>query len=501
MLKQKFIIDFGAKFGSYLLTAFTGIMIARLAGPEVIGIIAYATAYVTTFSFITGLFGSAHIKLVSEGQDEADCNKTFLMLMFFATLLFSITVLGFFVVQKYFFDYKYDSPDSEKVILLTFVAFVISIIFQINEIFHNARIEQVKSNSPAFFKNIIYNTLRVLVVGLGMGAVALAFVNIISVIISLPFVVFFLKQLKFGKWNKELFKKYIQISLPILIIVITGAIMAYSDKLILEFFSSVKEVGYYSAAYSIGGMLILLGNSAGTIFFPLFSTYISQGNYEAILLKIKAFEQFIFIFILPFVMLLFFFSSPVIITLLGTKYEPAIPIFSLLVLSSFFTIWGMPYGNILSSLGLFWLASLLNFLKFLLFLVTLIVCIAPSLLNLGAMALAITSLVTNAFLFILFYYFSYKKTRIHRLREQLCYLLFWVPSSIILAFVYSEVINKLSVMLQLTLLMPVTIIIIYVLYFIFGLLKKQDIEILRQIISLRSTTSYIKNEIKNYPHN
>ena len=63
MLKQKFLFDFGTKFLTYLITALTGLVVARLAGPEIVGAIAYATAYVTTFSFIMNFFFTLHKKL------------------------------------------------------------------------------------------------------------------------------------------------------------------------------------------------------------------------------------------------------------------------------------------------------------------------------------------------------------------------------------------------------------------------------------------------------
>ena len=501
MLKQKFIIDFGSKFGSYLITAITGIVVARLAGPEVVGTITYATSYVITFSFITGLFGSAHIKLVSEGQNEENCNKTYLILMIISAATFFITVLVFFFIQKYLFNYKYDFPETETVILITLFAFIVSMLFQINETFYNAKIKQAKSNLPAFIKNIIYNILRVIVVVMGMKAVALASVNLITAVITVPVVIYFLKQLKYGKWDKLLFKKYIKISIPIFSIVVTGVIMSYADKLILEYFSSVKEVGYYSAAYSIGGMLILLGNTAGTVFFPLFSTYISQNNFEAIKYKIKTFERFIFVYTLPLIMILSLYAHPVMIFLLGVKYEPSVPLFSVLVLSSFFIIWGMPYGNVLSGLGLFWLASFINFAKFILFVIAMTIFISPSMLNLGAMALAMTALVTNIFMFLLFYYYSYKKTGIHLLKEQVRYITFWSVLSPIIYFVYTKYYHSLPIVIQLTAVIPITLVIIYFLYYLFGLIKKQDIDILKQIMSLNSASSYIRDEIKDNSHN
>lgn len=501
MLKQKFILDYGFKFGIRFSTSVTGIIVARLAGPEVVGIITYATAYVSSFSFITGIFGSAHIKLVSEGQNEEDCNKTYFILILFSILIFFITVISFFFIQRYYFNYKYDNPQIPTVIIITLFAFIIGLIFQINETFYNARIEQVKSNLPSFLKNILYNFLRILVVIMGYKAVELALANIASNILILPLCIYYIRMLNFGKLRKELIKKYLKYSLPILSSEVILIIMNYSDKLILEYFSSLKEVGYYSVAYSIGSIFILLGNTAGTLFFPLFSSYISQNNIELIRTKIIIFERFIFVFIFPIIIVLAIYSYPIMVFLLGSKYIPSISLLSILVISSFFVIWSMPYGNVLAGLGLFWLISLINFVKLIIFLFVIIICILPEILNLGAMALAITALVTNLIVFLIYYYFAYKKIGINLLKEQISYILFWLFIGPLGNFFYVKYLIKFPIIIQLTLFIPFTIVLIYSLYLLFKLVTKSDVEILKQLLNLNSFFSYIKTEIKDYSNN
>ena len=51
MLKQKFIVHFGSNFIIQLFSLFAGIIVARLAGPEVVGTIAYGTSYVMVWGF------------------------------------------------------------------------------------------------------------------------------------------------------------------------------------------------------------------------------------------------------------------------------------------------------------------------------------------------------------------------------------------------------------------------------------------------------------------
>ena len=51
MLKQKFIVQFGTNIGLKILAMIAGIFVARYAGPEVVGDLAYGIAYVSIFSF------------------------------------------------------------------------------------------------------------------------------------------------------------------------------------------------------------------------------------------------------------------------------------------------------------------------------------------------------------------------------------------------------------------------------------------------------------------
>ena len=70
MLKQKFLVDFGSKLFIYFLTALTGIVVSRVAGPEVIGVLGYGLSFVSMFFFMFALFGTSHIKLINYRRKE-----------------------------------------------------------------------------------------------------------------------------------------------------------------------------------------------------------------------------------------------------------------------------------------------------------------------------------------------------------------------------------------------------------------------------------------------
>ena len=495
MLKQKFIIDFAAKFGIQITTAVAGIIVARVAGPEVVGIIAYATSYVSIFLFIIGLFGSAHIKLVSEGQNEADSLTTYSWLLGISSFVYLFIVLGMFLSQKFLMKNGFESIEIENVILIILFSTLISAAYKYSATIFNAKTEQVKANLPELLGTLINNILRVIVVVLGYGAIALAGVKVVGLLIGIPLIVYFLKNKEYGKFRSDLALKYVRIALPLLVVVITNSIMMYSDKLILERIGNIREIGIYTAAFSIGGIFILIGRTAGTVFFPLFSSYFAENNIAEVKRKIKQFERFVFVFILPVIITLALFSYPVMVTLLGIKYEQSAPLFAVLVFSSFFAIWSMPYGNVISGLGLFWLSSLINFMKFMVFLSTLIVLIHPALFDMGAMALALTQLVMNIFLFLAYYIIAYRRIQIQFIKQQLKFGLFW---SIIFISTYYFVlpeINSYSVYIQSFIFIPIFLTFVFLLQFLIGLFHKSDLDMLLQIIHPGRMMHYIKQEL------
>ena len=92
-----------------------GLIVARLAGPEVVGVIAFGTAYVSIWGFTTGLFSTGHIKLISEGKNLGNCITTYTFLQGSSILVYSILVISWFLSQKYLFNYQFES-DIQQIV-------------------------------------------------------------------------------------------------------------------------------------------------------------------------------------------------------------------------------------------------------------------------------------------------------------------------------------------------------------------------------------------------
>ncbi|NBC08452.1 MAG: oligosaccharide flippase family protein [Bacteroidetes bacterium] len=494
MLKQRFVVQFGAQFGVKILSMVAGLVVARIAGPEVIGIIAFGTAYISIWSFFTGLFGTGHIKLISEGKPLDRCMTTYTWLQGGGVAVFVLAVLGAFFFQKAFFD-AFESRTHEIVILLLLLANLIDQALNFGNTTFTAKLEQAKANYPLVVKAVLYHAARIAIVFLGFKAVGLASVNLIAALVALPLVWRLLRKLEFGSFDQDLLKEHLQYALPIFLIVVINAITAYSDKLLLAHYTDTKELGYYSAAFSIGGIFLLISRSVGTVFFPLFSGLIADKNWDAVNQRIRSFQHFAAFFIFPGICLLALIGAPFLTTLLGEKYGPSVLPFKILLFATYISIVGMPYGNVITGMGRFYLNVLINFIGLVVFLVAVYLLINPAYLGLGATGIAINLLVLNIVHNLLFLYYS---SRVGGVKPNFATL---APYSLVitvsLGFAFLEpALSEWNRWWWLAII-PVYIVIIYPLFYGLGILTKADIAKFVDILNLKKLLSYVSKEFKD----
>ena len=112
-----------------------------------------------------------------------------------------------------------------------------------------------------------------------------------------------------GKWDKSIFKRYIKIGFPILIITISLSLMNNYSIVLFKDLSSTIELGYFYGGVSLASMLIMIGNTAGSLFFPLFSKSFAEGKYDYIKSQMSKYENFLFLFVMPLIITLSLISQ------------------------------------------------------------------------------------------------------------------------------------------------------------------------------------------------
>lgn len=354
MLAQKLILSFSSKIVNKVLQLAGTIIVARYAGPDVLGTVAFGLAYVSVFGFIADLgTGTAHMKLIADGEDRADANTTYATLRLILIFSFVVIVLVYYLINHYAFGYEFETAVHRTVVILSLGMLVITQLISIAVVFFNSNIQQARQDVPEFVKTVINQSLRITVVLLGYGAIAIAISSIAALLLVTPIYIYFIRKFAFGSFNKKLAKKYMSISLPLIVVVAVNSLVSFGDKLILESFSNTEEVGYYVAGYRLSGVVLMIAGSIGLIFFPTFSRLIKDNDYDSLNSHIRKFEGFSYSFIFPFVLALVLFSKPLVLILLGDAYINSTNVLSIITFSLFIFTVVVPYGNVITGNGRF----------------------------------------------------------------------------------------------------------------------------------------------------
>ena len=495
MLAQKLILGYSTRIFLQFLQVAVSIVVARVAGPTVLGTVAFGLAYVSMFVFIANLgIGTAHIKLVSEGRDLGKCITTFAVIKCSYTCLFTLVVLGTFFFQKRILHYQFESSTHEYVIFIMLATVLIEQILNVPKTTFAARTEQAKQSIPEIVKGILYQFLRITVVLLGYGAVALALGNLVSTILIIPVLIYLFRGYKFGNFDKNLAKEYMVISLPIILIGMSTKLITSLDKVLLQYFTNSTCLGYYTAGFRVGGFILLIANTVGMLFFPLFSEAAGRGDFKFIKEKIDKFERFSFLFIMPGVILAAIFSDTIIMTLLGTQYMPSVNIMSIITIAMFLMVLNMPYGNVITGMGDFKLASIINVLTLIFFIVAIFFLLSPNMADLGATGAAIAVLLSNAFVGILYRVFAKKKCPILSNRQGVKFSLYGIINLCLFKAAYS---SHFVIFLWQKILFAVTFIVVtYLSFYLMKWIKKDDWNGLLSLFNFKAMTKYVKSEVR-----
>jgi O-antigen/teichoic acid export membrane protein len=494
VLKQKFLIHFGSNIVVHILGLFAGIIVARIAGPGVVGTIAYGTSYIKLWGFITGLFGTGHIKLISEGQDIGKCMSVYSKLFGTSVIVYFFVVISFFLLQKYIINIEFESSTQQVVIIILLSAHIFEMFYHYSSTTFTATMEQVRANIPFFVKNIIWHIGRIVIVLLGFKAVGLATLNLVVTILLLPIVYKLIKKYPRTEWDRTLFKRYIEYGAPILFIVVIHSIIEYSDKLFLAHFTNTTELGYYSAAFSIGGMIMIASVSIGNIFFPLFSSFITKQDWAAVNKKIMQYQEFLVIFVFPFICAIVIISGPLLITVLGPQYEPSIEPFMIIAFATYVVVVGMPYSNIITGAGRFYLLVWINIFKLVAFVFSVTIFVSPHFLGLGAVGLSLHLLLINLFTNLLYFKYSKKLSGLIFISYKNIIRYFVIMVIAIIVYNYQEYFSE-WISFGWIVVIPVYLAIVYLLMFIFGLVSIRHFQQLIDLIDLRKIITYANSEL------
>lgn len=323
--------------------------VAHYMGPEVLGIVGFASSFVGFFSlFIDPGLNTTHIKMVNSLGDKGKCNGTYIFLKFFlifltiALIIISTKYYKYFFVKDEFFD--------ERIIYITIVGAVATYISSSFKTVFNSSLLTAKQEIPEYF-GILILPMKIFIAFREMGALALASINSLGFLFSCGASFYFFKGTHLSRPSKDYGKQYLSYAFPIALVDISRAASMNLDRIIIQLFWGPLFVGYYYAAQRIIVLLDHIFKSINQIIFPQMINFSNSKDFSSMIrLLNKAVFNLIFT-LTPIVIVFSFFSSRIIYLLAGDQFDYSANILGILCIWVILSGVNKLFQNVILSCG------------------------------------------------------------------------------------------------------------------------------------------------------
>ncbi|WP_343750536.1 lipopolysaccharide biosynthesis protein [Lentibacillus halophilus] len=217
----------------------------------------------------------------------------FMFVFLFSTVLSLISLFLYKPIGSLLFNSIPIKPYYFYLIILAWISGLFSLPMALYRAQEKAGTFVSANVIKAFFTMLLTGYL---IVGEGMGAESALLSQItISFIVTAIVYIFQLKNIKLN-WNKTFIKESLLFSLPMIPHVASGWIISSSDRVILEKFISLDNLGVYSLAAQVSMVLAIFYTSVNNAFVPRYTRLRKEGQETDGNKLLKVFLMVILIF-------------------------------------------------------------------------------------------------------------------------------------------------------------------------------------------------------------
>lgn len=395
------------------------ILVARLLGPERLGVIAYVQAIVALLMIANDLsLNHTHVKRVSEGKDFVGCLRTYLTLKG-ATTVLTLVIFGIFVLLTTTGVFDVIQPEERSVFFVLFAAVLM-----------NQSLNQLMITTFQAYQNvsIIAFVDGVSLIVFAISGVAILFWTDNLFYYSLTFIFketvlftlllwFFWKtfrhQLTTFFQSRALFVgNYIRYALPQVVLIPLGLLNTHFDKVLIRTFLSTTQVGLYAASQRLS-VITQFSKLFASLFLPELSRAHGAGELHTFSSKVVRAEKYLGLLFFSFALPLILFAPEVIFYTVGSAFADATPLLQVFLVYAVFDILVSPHRSVLYAAEKNRLNTLTALGGLVVFLSLSVLFIPESFLGvpglgLGAMGIVLAQLIKTFGIFLLYKFFSWR---------------------------------------------------------------------------------------------
>lgn len=316
------------KIFKMVISFFVVIYLTRYLGPERFGLLSYAQSFVSIFFAFSSL-GLGQIVIRDIVNDKKNINKI-LGTIGLMMLVSSIVSIGCIFIISFFI---YNDFETKALVNIIAITIVFQVFYVLIESFFQAIVLSkyiVIANNIGF---VVSSCVKVLLIYFDMPliyfAYALAFDSFFLALVCL--IVYNRRGNNIFKWKfeKTLAKKYIKISLPMLMVSITSFAYTRIDQIMLKSMLGNEANGNYAAAIKISELFYFIPSVIITSAYPKLIEMYGQSKDRYLILLEKVYRLVLWISF-PISLIVSFCSNIIIKVLYGGKFIDAVYVLSIL---------------------------------------------------------------------------------------------------------------------------------------------------------------------------
>jgi O-antigen/teichoic acid export membrane protein len=337
----------GLNIAQQAISVISGVFVARIVGPDVLGILAYAAAFTGLFTALSDLgLGTAHIKRLSEGKDLGE-GMGMAWLSKVASLVLMASVI--LVVLQTSGPDSFSGTERQAVFYLALATLILTQLTQVPWTTLTAFQDVVRRDLPPTLLQVVNSVIRLALAVLGAGAVGLAGADAITVLLLLVVYWWLLRGLPL-KWpSRPLARSYATFGAPMFVIALVTSVGERLDRVLLESFGGLTAVGQYAAGMRFGSVLQFLSQAVAGVVFPSMARAFAEGRRDDAFALCGRAERRLALVTLPLLLGVTALARPMALVLLGERFADTGPVIAFGTLAMIFQALTQPYRQLLGS--------------------------------------------------------------------------------------------------------------------------------------------------------
>jgi len=334
---------------TYVLAFFTVIYTARYLGAGGFGILSLALSIGAIFGVFVDM-GLSTLIVRELARDKALSGKYIINSFLMKILLAVVTFVLVFLTVKII---GYDPLESLIIYLITISVIISSFYGLLNAIFQAE--EKMEYLSLAnIINSVVLLVGTILGIYLGLNIVYFAWVYVLTSIAVLIYCLFvYMKKFSSVDLDVDLsfWKPTLKEAWSFGIIFLSGMLYTYVDSIMLSILKGAEAVGWYSAAYRLMYIALLLPNAINIAIYPVMSRLFNDSSSESLKILYERYFKYMLIAGFPLGLGTSILAKQIILLLYGTGYEESVAALQILVWTVVFTFAGASFTQLLQSIN------------------------------------------------------------------------------------------------------------------------------------------------------